>query len=58
MIHSSLGFQFHSSLFGSKLSESVKITACVFQLSTLEAIQPRAWVTASSSILMLAVETA
>ena len=43
--------------FCSKLIKSVRMMACVVRLSPLEAIQWRAWVTASSSIVKLEVET-
>ena len=43
--------------FCSKLIESVRIMACMVWLSPLEAIQRKAWVTASTSIVKLEVET-
>ena len=43
--------------FCSMLIESVRMMACVVWLSPLEAIQRRAWVTASTSIVKLEVET-
>ena len=44
-------------IFCSKPIESGRMTACVLRLSPLEAIQRRAWVTASTSIVKLEVET-
>ena len=41
----------------SKLIESVRMMTCVVRLSPLEAIQRRAWVIASTSIVKLEVET-
>ena len=43
--------------FCSKLTESLRRMVCVVRLSPLEAIQRRAWVTASTSIVKLEVET-
>ena len=43
--------------FCSKLIKSVRMMACVVWLSPLETIQRRAWVTASTSIVKLEVET-
>ena len=45
------------STFCGKLVESVRMMACVVRLSPLETIQRRAWVTASTSIVKLEVET-
>ena len=55
--HSCLGFPFHFSIFCSKFTESVRMMASVVRLSLLEAIQRRAWMTASTSIFKLEVET-
>ena len=57
--HASLGFLFHFSLllFCNKLIESVRMMACVVRLSPLEAVQRRAWETASTFIVKLEVET-
>ena len=43
--------------FCSKLIESVKMMACVARLSPLKAVQRRAWVTATTSIVKLEAET-
>ena len=43
--------------FCSKLIESARMMASVVRLSASEAIQRRAWVTASTSIVKLEVET-
>ena len=43
--------------FCSKLIESVKMMTFVVRLSPLEAIQRRAWLTASTSVVKLEVET-
>ena len=42
--------------FCSKLIECVRMMACVVRLSPLEAVQPRAWMTASTSFVKLEVE--
>ena len=54
LTYSSLGFPFHFSLFVAS-SLNLRIMACVGWLSPLEAIQQRAWVTASTSIIKLDV---
>ena len=41
----------------SKLMESVRMMACEVRLSSHEAIQRRAWVTAPTSIVKLKIET-
>ena len=51
--YSNLGFPFHFSFF---LIEFVKM-ACVVRLSALEAVQRKAWMTASSSAVKLEAET-
>ena len=43
--------------FCSKITESVKMMACVTCRSPVEAIHQRAWVTVSTSIVKLVVET-
>ena len=57
LTHAGLGFPFHFSFLYSELTESIQMMACVVWLSPLEAIQWRAWATASTSTVKLEVET-
>ena len=52
-----LVFPFHFFSFCIKLTKSMRMVACVVWLSPLEAVQRREWVTASTSIVKLEVET-
>ena len=57
MRHSSLGFPFHFSLCVAVTLKAMRMMACAVGLSPLDAIQRRAWMTASTSIVKLEVET-
>ena len=57
LAHSTLGIPFHFSLCVAVSLKAMRMMACVVGLSPLDAIQRRAWVTASTSIAKLEVET-